>query len=125
MSWLIITFEVDEGLAAGAELESSLREVAREKGLGPDVLQFPPSPLRDGGITVALVGLAATSLSALIAGLCAIVKSRRGQKVVLKGKDGEVQIPADTPPERIQFYVEQAQKLSYPQVNLPAPGSQK
>lgn len=65
----------------------------------------------------ALLSLAASAVSVLISGLCAIIAARGGQKIVIKTvKGGQIEVPANTDPKRIQELLRMADPSSFVEI---------
>lgn len=71
----------------------------------------------DPTILVAIIGSSGVALAALISGLFNIAKERKSQKIVIQGKDGaSLEIPVDTPPEKISELVKQLRYMDRPRI---------
>ncbi len=66
----------------------------------------------DSAVLVATIGAVGGSLVALLTGLLALAKQSRGNSVKIVGSSGRtVELPADTPPEKINQYIDLAKDL--------------
>jgi hypothetical protein len=73
----------------------------------------------DPSILVAVVGVAGTALGALIAGLLKVSQERASQRIVIQGKDGtKLELPANTPPEKIDELIEKIRKMNAPYIYM-------
>lgn len=73
----------------------------------------------DPAVLVAIISVAGTGLTALVAGLLQMVKRRAEQKIVLEGKHCRLEIPADTPKEEIDRLIEKVEQLGCDKILLP------
>lgn len=88
-------------------------------------LEIRKSPLRlrgiDPNVLVALVGVIGIGLGALITGLLRIVENTKTRSIVLqgKGKAGKrLEIPVDTPPEKIDWLIEKVKEMDIEHIQL-------
>lgn len=80
--------------AAGAQLEFREPPKTKYRAIDPTLL-------------VAIVGAAGTGLSALVTGLLQLRHQTAAKTIVLETADGrKVQVPADTPPDQIDHYLD-------------------
>ena len=93
------------------ELKSAL-----EAELGAAEIDLQVESTRFTGLEapVLIAGLSAagSALTALITGLLSVWSSHRQQSIVIKGTNGEVQVPIGTKPEEVERYVNLARSLS-------------
>ena len=103
-----ISPETLEGLLA-AELaqDSNISlEIRRSRALDPTVL-------------IALIGLVGTGVGALVTGLLNIAAKDGESKIVLQGQTGRrVEIPANTPTDRLAEYIELAKQLDVDRIEI-------
>jgi hypothetical protein len=70
-------------------------------------------------VLVALVGAGGTVLGAMIAGLLSLQAQRGGRKVVIRGRSGRtIELPADTPKELIDEYLQKAREIDIERIEL-------
>jgi hypothetical protein len=69
-------------------------------------------------ILVAVVGASGTALGTLLGGLLAVAKQKHSNKIVIRGKNASLEIPADTPLPRIDALLERIRQIENPQVIL-------
>lgn len=89
----------------------------------PPELLIKPSISRfrtlEPSILVAIVGGASAALGALITNLLKIAQQRKIQKIVIQGKSGaKLEVPADTPSERIDELLEKVREMDTPHILL-------
>lgn len=89
--------------------------------INDDELKFA-SPLRGGGaesVLIALISSSGVALTALITGLIKLAISKRAQKIVIQGKNGEkIEVPANTSEEVIDKYIKKAREFSIDKIIL-------
>lgn len=70
-------------------------------------------------VLVAVVGALGTGLGALITGILKVAAEKGRAAIVLQGRSGRrVEVPADSPPERIAEYVELAKTLDVGRIEV-------
>ncbi len=80
--------------------------------------QTPTFRSLDPAVLVAVVGASGTALGALLGGLLAVAKQKHSNKIVIRGKNASLEVPADTPLQRIDALLERIRQLENPQVIL-------
>src|SRR5262245_60604162 len=72
-------------------------------------------------VVVALITGGGAALSAVVTGLFTLAAASRttGKKIVIRGREGSIEIPADTPAEDIPKLIELAREFDRPVVELP------
>lgn len=73
----------------------------------------------DPTVLVAIVGVSGTALGALISELLKIAQQKKGQRILIQGKNGaKLEIPADTKPEKLDKYLEILRRIEAPEIYL-------
>lgn len=68
-------------------------------------------------VLVAVVGAASAAIGALIAGLFKVAAAKGAQRIILHGRSGrKIEVPADTPTEKISDLIESARELDVDRV---------
>jgi hypothetical protein len=68
--------------------------------------------------TAVLVALV-SSVSSVISGMLAVAREKRCQHIIVRGRSGwSVEVPADTPPERIEEYLDASKEEEVELVEL-------
>ncbi len=74
----------------------------------------------DPVIIVAIIAATSGTLNIILAGLLAIAKDKKSGRIVIKAKNGKtLEIPADTPDEKIDKFIEIINSLDTPKIFLP------
>lgn len=74
----------------------------------------------DPTVVVAIITAASAGLGALLTGLLSIAKETKSKVIVLQDKDGRrLEIPADTPTEKIQELMEVVRQMEKPRILIP------
>lgn len=106
-----------------------LREYLISQELWPEVgasLEAKKSSLKfrglDPTILVALIGALGTGFGALLTGLLQIAQKSAEKKIILQTKDGErLEIPADTPHEKIEQLIATLKQLDDQDIKIAIP----
>ena len=70
-------------------------------------------------VLVALVGASGTCLGALVTSLLKVAQQGKTKKIVLQSKSGHrLEVPADTPPEKINEMIEKIKEMDEPSINI-------
>ena len=73
----------------------------------------------DPSVLVAIAGVSGTALGSLLTGLLRIAQEKKSQKIVIQSKDGsKLEVPSDTPPERIEELVKKLRMMEAPHIYL-------
>jgi hypothetical protein len=73
----------------------------------------------DPTILVAIVSVTGTALGTLISGLIQIALASRQQKIVIQGKDASrLEVPANTPPEKIDELIGKLRTIEVEHIHL-------
>ncbi|GAC1347875.1 MAG: hypothetical protein NVSMB27_14270 [Ktedonobacteraceae bacterium] len=73
----------------------------------------------DPSVLVAIAGVSGTALGSLLSGLLRIAQEKKSQKIVIQSKDGsKLEVPSDTPPERIEELVKKLRMMEAPHIYL-------
>lgn len=79
----------------------------------------------DPTVVVAIVGAGSGAIGALLSGVLQLARERRTAKIVLQGSDGtRMEIPADTPSQRLDELVEKVRMMSQPRILLGSSGNE-
>jgi hypothetical protein len=73
----------------------------------------------DPSVLVAIVGVSGTALGSVVTGLLKIAQDKKSQKIVIQSKDGaKLEVPSDTPSERIEELVKKLRMMDAPHIYL-------
>jgi hypothetical protein len=73
----------------------------------------------DPTVLIAIVSVTGTAFGTLISGLLQIAQSGRQGKIILQGKDGaRLEIPSDTPPEKVDELIEKLRMIDVEHIHL-------
>jgi hypothetical protein len=87
------------------------------------IVKEPEVRLRSGlnpAVIVAIIGATGTACATLIAGLLRMFEKNPEKRTVIQGKSGaRLEVPADTPPEKISKLLQDVKKLDLDQILIP------
>lgn len=113
--------EITSASMTSAELHDALATHAVGNGFAFE--QRPPQ-YRTGlevAVVVALITGGTGALSAMITGLFSLAAAKRssGKMIVIRGREGSIEVPADTPKSEIPRLIELAREFDRPVIELP------
>jgi len=91
---------------------------------GPDIaLELRPGPslfrAPDPLVLVAVISASGAVVGALIAGVLSVARQTKSRTVTLRGRTGRsIEMPADTPPSKVQEYVALAKDLDLDRIEF-------
>lgn len=95
--------------------EGTAKAIADRLARTDDVeVQWLPSDVRAVEVTVlvAFVSAGSAAATAVLTGVFSVLTQRGGRTVRIRGASGrEIEVPADTPPDRLEEYLAIAQRL--------------
>lgn len=101
------------------------RRLESQTGWGEDLIKLELEPNTsntrgiDPTVLVAIVSVTGTALGALISGLVQLAQASRQQRIILQGKDGSrLEIPSNTPPEKIDEMIGKLQMVNVEHIHL-------
>lgn len=73
----------------------------------------------DVAVLVALVGAGSAATTAVLTGIFSVLAKRGGKTVRIKGSSGrEIEVPADTPTDRLEDYIAIARRLDVSKIEI-------
>jgi len=108
---------VEPGWGSMRELESSFEEQEGWSSAGIELVPGVRAREVEPATLVAIVGAGAVGLTALVKGLLAIAQQSAANTVVIRGRDGaSLEMPADTPEEKVAYWVSVLSKIDRPRI---------
>jgi hypothetical protein len=91
-------------------------EVSQEADIRLEIKRFRSL---DAGVLVAFFGSIGVGLEALVAGIFKVAGQKGSATIVIQGRSGRrIEVPANTPPDKIKEYVELAKQLDIERIEF-------